>query len=155
MANLVLLVNINPIRDLDKPWGFQEVEVPWFQDNQHMNVIRLSALRTGHLYPQEIILVLISVTFWVNSKTVLLPKELCEWKTPMIPSVIEPTSFRFVAQCLNQLLYPVSQFCYYFGPFYFVELLRTCYNLMLADYCSLLPDRLKKKLSFSETARLG
>jgi len=33
------------------PWGLQEVEVTRFQDNRHMKVVRLSALRTGHLYP--------------------------------------------------------------------------------------------------------
>jgi hypothetical protein len=34
-------------------WGFQEVEAPRFQDNRHMKVVRLSALRTGRLH-QEI-----------------------------------------------------------------------------------------------------
>jgi len=32
-----------------------------FQDNRHMKVVRLSALCTGHLYPQKIFLVFISV----------------------------------------------------------------------------------------------
>ena len=50
-------VKISPITGLDMPRGFQEVKVPRFHDK----VVRLSALRTGRLYPQEILLVLISV----------------------------------------------------------------------------------------------
>ena len=30
---------------------FQDVEVPRFQENQHIKVVRFSALRTGRLYP--------------------------------------------------------------------------------------------------------
>jgi len=32
-------------------WGLQTLVAPRFQDSRHMKVVRLSALRTGHLYP--------------------------------------------------------------------------------------------------------
>jgi len=47
--NVVMWRNL--ITGLDRPWGLQEVEAPRFHDNRHMKVVRLSALRTGRLYP--------------------------------------------------------------------------------------------------------
>ena len=73
-----------------------------------MKVVRLSALRTGSLYPPPPSgnhLALISVRGWVNST--VQPEGLRQWKIPSTPSGMEPATCWLVARCLNQLLHRV------------------------------------------------
>jgi len=64
-------------------------------------VVRLSALRTGYLYPQEMLLVLISVRDLSRSQGHSAIGRIMSMKNPLTPGGIEPATFRFVAQHLN------------------------------------------------------
>jgi len=50
-----------PIVGLVRPEGSGSLKLPELLDSRHMNAARVSAQCAGHLYPQEIILLLISV----------------------------------------------------------------------------------------------
>jgi hypothetical protein len=48
---IIIIIKSNPYAGLERPLRFQEVKAPRFLDSRHMKVVRLSAIRTGRVYP--------------------------------------------------------------------------------------------------------
>jgi len=67
-----------------------------------MNVVRLSASRTGRLYPQEMFLVNIFTRGLVDPRAMVRSEGNMSLKIPVIPQGIDPGTVRLVAQRLNR-----------------------------------------------------
>ena len=78
------------------PQDYRRLWLPEFLDSRLMKVVRLSELRTGRLYRQEIPLVLISVRGKVDPGAVV-------WSEGLSQRKIGNRTFGLVAPCLNQL----------------------------------------------------
>ena len=94
--------NALPIQSWPYLYCYRSSRHPEFLESRHMNVIRLSAIRTDCLYPQKIHLVVIYVSGWVDCRAIVRP-EGCHWKIQITPLGIETATLRLVAQYLNQL----------------------------------------------------
>ena len=63
-----------PLQALMVPQGSRRLRFLEFPDSRHMEVVTLSTLRTGCLYPHERFLVLISVRGWVDPRAIVRPE---------------------------------------------------------------------------------
>jgi hypothetical protein len=93
-------------------YGSRRLRLPKYLYPCHKNRKRLSSLRTGRLYPQEISMLLISVSDGFDPRAMVGPDGLLQWKIPLIPSRIASVTFGLLTQFLDQLRQGVTSLQY-------------------------------------------
>jgi hypothetical protein len=93
------------LQALTCPEGSRSLRLPDFKT---IGTWRLSALRIGRLYSQEIFLVHISVRGWVDPSSIVRPEKLCQWKIPKTPSGIDLLICSAVPQPLRHCVPPYT-----------------------------------------------
>ena len=88
------------------PEGSRRFRLPDFYDIRHVKVVRLSASRTGRLYPQEMFLVLIFTRGWVDPRAMVRSEGNMSLKNLVTPPGMDPGTVRLVAQRLNHCATP-------------------------------------------------
>jgi hypothetical protein len=72
------------------------LRLPEFPESRYMSLANLSALCTVRLYPEELLLVLVSVSGLVDPRATVWPAGLNQRKIQMTTSVNETATFRLL-----------------------------------------------------------
>ena len=105
-----------PLQARCGPEVSRRFRLPDFHDFQHMKVVRSSASRTGHIYPQEIFLVLICTRSYVDPRAMVRSEGNMLLKNPVTTPRVNPGTVQLVAQRLNHYATPGPSsmlYCFY------------------------------------------